>query len=76
MNFSRDSKEELDSIDDNRESQNESDNQAIQEQEYHAQTLAPSNTYSLKQLDTDKTNEFCEDDENDKRQDLNRKKVL
>ena len=76
MNFSRDSNEELDNIDDNRESPNESDNHAIQEQELHVQTLVPSNTYSLKQLDTDKTNEFCEDDENDKRQDLNRKKVL
>ena len=71
-----DSNEEHDNIDQDRESPNESNHRSVQEQEYRAQTLNPDNTYDHKQLDTAKMNEFIEDDDNDKRQDLNRKKVL
>ena len=76
MDFSRDSNEEHDKIDQDRESPNESNHRPVQEQMYRAQTSYPDNTYNHKQLDTAKSNEFIEDDDNDKRHDLNRKKVL
>lgn len=76
MDFSRDSNEEHDKIDQDRESPNEFNHRPVQGQEYHAQISNPDNTYNHKQLDTAKSNEFIEDDDNDKRQDLNRKKVL